>query len=213
MDRPDPRQPAEPEIELVETDTGETTLLIDGGQAMQAWEQDLMWRSADLLCEYGSKFLEVGLGLGISALRIAAHPATRHHVVVEKYRPVIELFRGRNPVPPAALEVVEADILEHVHTLPPGGLDGIFFDPYFPPAMRDDPEVWNDLVPAMRRALRPGGVLIPFATTRPLLRWQFAPFFDRIIIEKRRFTAYRETNYMRYNEGVAYIQCFEKTHD
>ena len=79
--------------------------------------------------------------------------------------------------------------------------------------MRDDPDVWNDLVPAMRRALRPGGVLIPFATTRPLLRWQFAPFFDRIIIEKRRFTAYRGTNYMRYNEGGAYIQCFVKTHD
>jgi len=180
---------------------------------MQAWEQDLMWRSADLLCEYGSEFLEVGLGLGISALRIAAHPSTRHHVVVEKYRPVIELFYERNTVRPAALEVVEADIVDYVHELATGRLDGIFFDPYFPPAMRDDPEVWKDLVPAMRRALRPGGVLIPFATTRPQLRWQFAPFFDRVIIEKRRFTAYRQTNYMRFNEGVAYIQCFVKTED
>ncbi|MCA1692433.1 MAG: class I SAM-dependent methyltransferase [Actinobacteria bacterium] len=211
MDRAEGGQPVDPDIELVETDTGETTLLIDGGQAMQAWEQDLMWRSSDLLCEYGSEFLEVGLGLGISAIRIASNPATRHHIVVEKYRRVIELFHERNPIRPPALQVVEADIVDYIHTLAPGRLDGIFFDPYFPPAMRDDEQLWKELVPAMRRALRLGGVLLPFATTRPVLRWQFTPYFARVIVEKCRFTAYRRTNYMRFNEGEAYIQCFVKT--
>jgi spermidine synthase len=203
-------QPERPEIELIETD-GEQTLLIDGGQAMQAWEVDLMHRSADLLSSYGSEFLEVGLGLGISALRIAGAPTTRRHVVVEKYAEVITLFRERHPDLPPALQIVHADIVHHVHTLTAGSLDGIFFDPYFPQGMLEDVELWNRLVPAMRRALRVGGVLIPFATTKPVLRWQFAPFFDRVICERRRFQAYPGTNYMTTKAGSAWIQTFIKT--
>lgn len=64
-------QPGNPEIVLADHN-GEITLYIDGNQAMQAWEHDLMVESADLLCQYGCEFLEVGLGLGISALRIAS---------------------------------------------------------------------------------------------------------------------------------------------
>ena len=52
-----------------------------------------MFASADLLCQHGSEFLEVGLGLGLSALRIAFNPRTRRHRVIEKYREVIDLFR------------------------------------------------------------------------------------------------------------------------
>ena len=84
-------QTANPEIELVEVN-GESTLFIEGGQAMQAWEADLMRESADILCTFGSEFLEVGLGLGISALHIAGHANTRRHIVVEKYPRVIDLF-------------------------------------------------------------------------------------------------------------------------
>jgi hypothetical protein len=98
-------------VELV-TDDGEVTLYIDGRQAMQAWERDLMWRSADMLCSWGSEFLEVGLGLGISALRIAGHPNTRRHRVVGKYPRVIDLFRKNNTSPPLSLEIVNADICE-----------------------------------------------------------------------------------------------------
>ena len=57
-----PNQPENPEIQLVETTSGEVTLAIDGGQAMQAWERELMHETADILCTYGSVFLEVGLG-------------------------------------------------------------------------------------------------------------------------------------------------------
>ena len=92
------QQRENPEIKLVESNE-EVTLYIDDGQAMQGWESALMWESADILCGYGSEFLEVGLGLGISALRIAANPATRHHTVIEKFPRVIELFRERNPSP------------------------------------------------------------------------------------------------------------------
>jgi spermidine synthase len=202
-----------PHIELVETQDGETTLLIDGGQAMQAWEADLMWRSADMLCTFGSEFLEVGLGLGISALRIAHASTTTRHVVVEKYGQVIDLFRQRHPELPDTLEIVQADIVDYVHTLEPDGLDGIFFDPYFPPAMLADRAMWAHLVPALRRAIRPGGALVPFATTKSRLRWQFEPYFDRVILERRRFRAYDGTNYMTTNAGRAWIQAFVRTGD
>ena len=200
----------QPLIEMIESGH-EQTLLIDGGQAMQAWETDLMHRSADVLCTYGSRFLEVGLGLGISALRIAGASTTTRHTVVEKYARVIDLFSERHPDPPAALQIVHADIVDYVDGLEPGSVDGIFFDPYFPQEMLDDVAMWNHLVPAMRDALRIGGALVPFATTKPVLRWQFAPFFDRVICERRRFEAYDGTNYMTTNEGTAWIQTFVRT--
>jgi predicted methyltransferase len=210
MTASNPHQRDDPRIELVE-DRGETTLLIDGGQAMQAWETDLMWRSADLLCTFGSSFLEVGLGLGISALRIARSPGTLRHTVVEKYGRVIDLFRERWPELPESLEIVHADILDHVTTLEPDSLDGIFFDPYFPPEMLADEQMWARLVPALRRALRRGGALVPFASTKPVLRRQFEPYFDRVVLEKRRFRAYDTTTYMTTNSGRAWIQAFVRT--
>lgn len=207
---PTSHQNENPEITLVETES-ETTLLIDGGQAMQAWETELMWRSADILCGFGSEFLEVGLGLGISALRIAGAATTTRHVVVEKYEPVISLFRARHPESPPALEIVHADIVDHVHTLAPESLDGIFFDPYFPPEMLADTRLWAQLVPALRSALRMGGVLLPFATTKTQLRWQFEPYFDRVVLESCRFEAYHDTTYMKRNAGRAWIQAFIRT--
>jgi hypothetical protein len=42
------RQASNPDVRLIDTDLGEVTLEIDGRQAMQAWERDLMWASADL---------------------------------------------------------------------------------------------------------------------------------------------------------------------
>ncbi|MDQ3761606.1 MAG: hypothetical protein M3460_07870, partial [Actinomycetota bacterium] len=85
---------SDPSIDLVESDSGEVTLLIDGEQAMQAWERPLMWEMADMLCQYGSEFLEAGLGLGLSALRIAENPGTRRHVVVEKHESRVGSWRG-----------------------------------------------------------------------------------------------------------------------
>jgi predicted O-methyltransferase YrrM len=68
---------------------GEVTLYIDGNQAMQAWEHDLMVELADLLYQYGCEFLEVGLGLGISALRIAQHIPRPNTLTERPAKPVI----------------------------------------------------------------------------------------------------------------------------
>ena len=205
-----PQQPENPDIRLIETN-GEVTLAIDDDQAMQGWEHELMCESADLLCTFGSQFLEVGLGLGISALRIASNPGTQRHVVVEKYAKVIELFYERNPTLPAVLEIVHADFFDYITKLEPGAIDGILFDPHLPKPLREDEALWNAVVPQLVRALRVGGALVPCFSTYPVLRWQFVPFFDRVIVERRPFAAYPSTDYLARNAGDAFIQCFIKT--
>src|SRR4030095_6753629 len=155
---------------------------------MQAWEIELMRESADILCTYGSEFLEVGLGLGLSALRIAGHPNTRKHVVIEKYQRVINLFYERHPAPPPTLEIRHADFFKLVSKLKPASLDGIFFDPYLPYTMMNDEDLWEEFMPWIIRALRPGGAFLPCFSTRPVLSW--IGYFDRVIVERRPFTAY-----------------------
>jgi predicted methyltransferase len=199
-----------PTIEYIQTPAGETSLLIEGGQAMQGWETNLMWESADLLCRFGSEFLEVGLGLGISALRIASNPATRQHTVVEKYTRVIEIFAEHNAAP-ANLRIVHGDFLDYIEQLDPASVDGVFFDPYLPQSQWDDPALWNRVMPLFSRALRTGGVFIPCFATRPVLKWQYVPFFERIIVERHSFTIYDSTNYAPQQSGDAFIQCFVKT--
>ena len=200
-----------PEIHLVEED-GEVTPFIGDHQAMQGWERELMMASADRLCEHGSEFLEVGLGLGLSALHIATRANTRRHVVVERYRRVIELFGERHPELPATLQIVEADFFDYVQRLAPSSLDGIFFDPWLPREVATDEALWLRVMPLVVRALRPGGAFIPFFTTRPELKWPFYKFFDRVIVDKRPFSAYASTEYTNGTSGDAYIQCFVRSH-
>ena len=202
------RQRESPEIRLVETAQGEVTLLIDGGQAMQEWERDLMRESAEILCRHGAEFLEAGLGLGLSALVIAGHPNTRRHVVIEKYPRVIELFQERHPAPPAPLEIVCADFFDYVRDLPAASFDGIFFDPALPDALWEDQELWDEVMPSMVRSLRPGGVFIPVFSTIPVLKKQHVRFFDRVVVERRPFRAYATTGYTSAPVGDAFIQCF-----
>jgi spermidine synthase len=197
-----------PDISLIDTDDGETTLLIEGEQAMQAWERELMWASADMLCRFGSNFLEVGLGLGISALRIAGHPNTCKHVVVERYQRVIGLFREHNPSPPPALHIVQADAFQYFAEIPRGTLDGIFFDPFMPAALENKKAVWDAFMPLVLGALRPGGAFIPFFTTEPILKWPFFHYFEHIVVEKHPYVTYPGTNYTGGQTGAAYIQCF-----
>lgn len=205
------QMPHHPDITLSETDSGEVTLSIDDGQAMQGWEKALMEESADLLCQFGSTFVEAGLGLGLSALRIAGHPSTAEHTVVELYREVIDLFAQRCPDPPASLQIVQADFFDYITKVPAGSLDGIFFDPALPTPTWSDGPFWDAVVPSMVDALRPGGALIPFFSTVPQLRWQYLDYFERVIVLPRAFTAYADTGYTSATSGRAYIQCFVKS--
>lgn len=198
-------------IEIIE-ERGETTLYIGEVQMMQAWEDELMFKSGDLLCEFGGTFLEVGLGLGLSGLHIARHPNTRSHTVVEKYQKVIDLFHQRHPGPlPEPLRIVHADILDHAETLAPDSLDGIFFDPELPPEVNDDPEAMGRLILRLKEAIRPGGAFIPFFAVKPIIKEKYMRHFNRALIVKHPFTTYANTNYTGdVQSGDAYIQAFIK---
>jgi hypothetical protein len=198
------------DVRFVRAPDGET-LLIDGGQAMQAWEADLMRELADMLCEPGGDFLEVGLGFGYSALRIAGHPRTRSHLVLEKYQVVIDDFWHRHPEPPDTLRVECADVFEVVGALGSERFDGIFFDPALPMSVWRDARLWEGVMPSVRAALRPGGRFAPFFTTEPVLRAQFAPWFDEVSVHRRRFEAYEDTCYTHGRSGDAYLQVYRKS--
>ncbi|MGW5735275.1 MULTISPECIES: class I SAM-dependent methyltransferase [Streptomyces] len=198
-----------PEIELIDRD-GEVTLSIGGEQAMQAWERDLMWASADLLCRHGKDFYEVGLGLGLSALRIAENPATRSHRVLELFGEVEDLFRQSHPTLPGTLSVERGNFFERVFELETESIDGMFFDPALDMEVWKDEELWRRTMPEVVRALRPGGVFIPFFSTKPELRWQYVQHFRTIRVERHPYTAYDTTEYTYGTSGDAYIQCFYK---
>jgi spermidine synthase len=211
-----------PDIRLVRS-AGELTLLIDGVQAMQAWEHDLMCRSAELLCEQGGEFLEAGLGLGISARHIASLPNVRGHLVVEKYASVIELFRQANPVLPDNLRIVEADFFDHVDSLPDNSFDGIFFDPELPRETFEDRALLDAFVPRLLRVLRPGGRFVPMfaiagevpdaatCTTSPgAMVERYLRFFDRVVLERLPYRAYPDTRYTPARTGDAFVLCFQR---
>lgn len=206
-----PIQPDKPTIRYVDTEE-ESTLYIDEAQAMQAWEEELMRKSADLLCEFGDTFLEVGLGMGFSALHIANHPGTKSHTVVEKYPEVTELLRKRLGQDfPKNLTVVHADIFDYVETIEPERFDGIFFDPELPSGTLGRPEIADAFMPKLLRGLRRGGAFIPFFTVEPALDDWYLRFFKRIVVVRHPFEAYENTNYtFGVKHGDAFIQAFIK---
>jgi len=213
-------QPADPDISLVNHD-GEVTLLIDGIQAMQGWECNLMHRAADLLTQQGSCFLEAGLGLGLSALRIASRPSTRTHFVIEKYAKVIDLFRTAHPAIPDTLKIVHGDFFDFIEQLPEASLDGVFFDPELPRERFEDRKFIDKFMPKITAALRPGGTFVPMfsvADTVPdaatctappgLMLERYMRFFTRATVERHPYTAYENTRYTPDVIGDAFILCF-----
>jgi predicted methyltransferase len=216
-------QSSEPAISLVRGAADEVTLLIDEVQAMQGWERELMCRSADLLCREGADFLEAGLGLGISATHIASRPAVRSHVVVEKYRGVIDLFEAEHPETPPALSIVNADFFDMVGSLAPNSFDGVFFDPELPREVFEDRALMDEFMPALVSLLRPGGRFVPMfaiagdvpdaatCTTSPgEMVERYLRFFSSVEIERQPYTAYADTAYTPGLAGEAYLLCFQR---
>jgi predicted methyltransferase len=206
-------QPKEPEISLARTETGEMTLLIDGHQAMQAWEEPLMKRSAELLCEgISGTFLECGLGFAISAVEIAKQPTVEKHIVIERYSEVIEQVKAGELALPEKLEIIHDDFFDYIDTIDSGSIAGIMLDPWVPKSIRDDADWWDDLMRnGIRRVLTPGGRFVSFFSIEPTIEPRFEPYFSKVVIERHTYSAYQTTSYMNGSVlGNAYLQCFVK---
>ena len=202
--------PTHNNIQFIETPEGEETLYIDGSQAMQAWERSLMKEAAEILCQYGSSFLEVGLGFGISGLHIAFHANTESHTILELHREVIDMFYRNHPESIDRLRIINADFFDYIPSMPDESVDGIFFDPALALSVWRNETVWKVFVPHIVRVLRTGGAFVPFFSTKPQLREQYVRHFNRVVVKRYPFKAYPGTQYTYGTEGDAYIQCFVK---
>lgn len=207
-------QPIDPEVSFVRSEIGELTLLINGHQAMQAWEEPLMKRSAQLLCEgvHGT-FLECGLGFAMSATEIAHQSTVEKHIVVERYQEVIDWVQAEHVSLPDNLEIVHDDFFDYIDQLESSSIAGIMLDPWVPKEVRDDSAWWDSLIrDGIYRVLVPGGRFVPFFSSDPVIDPYFEPYFDKVIIERHDYTAYGTTSYMNNKPtGYAYLQCFVKT--
>ena len=95
-------------------------------QVMMSWENNLMKKHADYICQNGGDILEVGFGMGIAADYIQANNPTSH-TIVENHPQIIEKAKawaeGKSNV-----IIVEGDWLEKLSEL--SVYDGIFADTY-----------------------------------------------------------------------------------
>ena len=106
----------------------EAELIIQGQQVMQAWEEPLMRRLAQIATSSHGDVLEVGFGMGISATMILEE-GVRSYTVIECNEQVIERFNEwKKAYPDTEVRVVQGMWQDVESEL--GEYDGILFDTY-----------------------------------------------------------------------------------
>ena len=98
-------------------------------QVMMSWENNLMKKHADYICQNGGDILEVGFGMGIAADYIQANNPTSH-TIVENHPQIIEKAKTW-AVGKSNVIIVEGNWLEKLSEL--SVYDGIFADTYGDP--------------------------------------------------------------------------------
>ena len=90
---------------------------------MHEWEDDMMKKHAEIVCENGGDILEVGFGMGISADYIQKQDIKSHTIIENDevvYEKLIEWAKDKPNV-----EIIFGD---WQNSLPDKKFDGIFFD-------------------------------------------------------------------------------------
>ena len=95
-------------------------------EVMMDWEDEIMKKSADYICENGGDILEVGFGMGISAGYIQANNI-KSHTIVENHPQIIEKLKIWAQDKPNVI-IIEGDWYDVRHYL--STYDGIFYDTY-----------------------------------------------------------------------------------
>jgi predicted O-methyltransferase YrrM len=97
-----------------------------GFEIMMDWEDGLMKRHAEVVCENGGDILEIGFGMGISANYIQElNPNS--HTIVESHPQIIEKLKDWAADKPNVI-VVEGRWLDVIDQL--GVYDGVFYDAF-----------------------------------------------------------------------------------
>ena len=95
-------------------------------EVMMSWEDSLMKRHAEVVCENGGDILEIGFGMGISADYIQElNPNS--HTIIEPHPQILEKLREWATDKPN-VNVIEGGWYEIRDQL--GKYDGIFYDAY-----------------------------------------------------------------------------------
>ena len=95
-------------------------------EVMMDWEDDIMKRSADYVCQNGGDILEIGFGMGISANYIQAN-SINSHTIVENHPQIIEKAKAWAADKPN-VTIVENDWYSVKDSL--STYDGIFYDTF-----------------------------------------------------------------------------------
>lgn len=142
-------------------------LLIGGHQVMQAWQDQLMKRMAELVTAAHGDVLEIGFGLGIASQHIQ-RSGVRSHTIIEAHPAVLErLDDWRRRQARSDIVVLRGRWEEIIDNLE--SYDAIFFDPY-PMTQAEFVRHWREgatyaahFFPVAARHLRPAGVLTYFS--------------------------------------------------
>lgn len=111
-------------------------------QVMMSWEDSLMKKHADYICQNGGDILELGFGMGIAANYIQANnPAS--HTIVENHPQIIQKAKDWAEGKPN-ITIVEGDWFEKLSEL--STYDGIFADTYGDPNVPNFAESLDALV-------------------------------------------------------------------
>ena len=98
-------------------------------EVMMDWEDHLMKRHAEIVCENGGDILEIGFGMGISANYIQEQNP-KSHTIVEIHPQIIEKLEEWAADKPN-VNIVRGDWYENLNNL--GVYDGIFYDGFRDP--------------------------------------------------------------------------------
>lgn len=137
------------------------TLRIMDHPVMEDWETPYMAKLAEIATSNGGVILELGLGMGISALDIQSNPNVVTHYIVEANLGVVEkgLKDFHDPIAKGRMHILSGfweDVVEQ--QLAPESFDGILFDTY---PLKEQEIHGNhfSFLPVAFKLLRPGGIL------------------------------------------------------
>ena len=100
-------------------------------EVMMAWENDIMKKSADYVCQNGGDILEIGFGMGIAANYIQAN-SINSHTIVENHPQIIEKAKAWAADKPN-VTIIEDDwntVKDKRRKICLATYDGIFYDTF-----------------------------------------------------------------------------------